>query len=147
MINVYWYIAYAIWAVINLYDLLYTEEKVCKKWLASNLIELNYEAVVVFGIFPAFLCFVIMGLLCIAAPFIILMFYRNRQAEMAHVNRTKRLIKSMVRQKWNQQLFKNADQACIVCLIDFDQDSEVTPLPCDVRHYFHTHCIEEWFRQ
>ena len=21
----------------------------------------------------------------------------------------------------------------------------VTPLPCDLRHYFHTKCIEEWY--
>lgn len=26
----------------------------------------------------------------------------------------------------------------------FYEDSMVTPLPCDIRHYFHTECIEEW---
>ena len=28
----------------------------------------------------------------------------------------------------------------------FSEDSEVTPLPCDIRHYFHTNCIEDWFK-
>ena len=23
----------------------------------------------------------------------------------------------------------------------------ITPLPCDVRHYFHTNCIEDWYSQ
>ena len=23
--------------------------------------------------------------------------------------------------------------------------SKVTPMPCDIRHVFHTKCIEEWF--
>ena len=25
-----------------------------------------------------------------------------------------------------------------------DEESMVTPLPCDIRHYFHTACIEQW---
>ena len=32
----------------------------------------------------------------------------------------------------------------MICLVNFDQDSMVTPLPCDIRHYFHTECIEKW---
>jgi len=27
---------------------------------------------------------------------------------------------------------------------DFLKDEEVTPLDCDVRHYFHTECIKVW---
>ena len=32
----------------------------------------------------------------------------------------------------------------MICLVNFDEDSLVTPLPCDIRHYFHTTCIEQW---
>ena len=32
----------------------------------------------------------------------------------------------------------------MICLVPFDEDSQVTPLPCDIRHYFHTACIEQW---
>jgi len=78
MVTVYWYLSYGAWATINMYDLIYTDEQACKKWLASNINELNYEAVVVFGIFPAFFVIFITGMLIIAAPFILLMFYRNR---------------------------------------------------------------------
>ena len=33
---------------------------------------------------------------------------------------------------------------CVICLGEYDRDSMVTVLPCDVRHYFHANCIEEW---
>lgn len=32
----------------------------------------------------------------------------------------------------------------MICLVNFDEDSIVTPLPCDIRHYYHTNCIEQW---
>ena len=32
----------------------------------------------------------------------------------------------------------------MICLVNFNEDSLVTPLPCDIRHYFHTSCIEQW---
>ena len=33
---------------------------------------------------------------------------------------------------------------CSIGLLDFDEKDEVTPLPCDSRHYFHTACITQW---
>ena len=33
---------------------------------------------------------------------------------------------------------------CVICLMDFEPDELVTALPCDYRHYFHTHCILNW---
>jgi hypothetical protein len=36
---------------------------------------------------------------------------------------------------------------CAICLMAFGEDDDVTPLPCDIRHYFHTACIEDWFKQ
>ena len=38
----------------------------------------------------------------------------------------------------------NEHLECSICLGDFGPDDHVTPLPCDVRHYFHTDCIKEW---
>ena len=32
----------------------------------------------------------------------------------------------------------------MICYVDFDENSLVTPLPCDIRHYFHTECIDQW---
>ena len=33
---------------------------------------------------------------------------------------------------------------CVICLEDFTKDDMVTALPCDHRHYFHSHCIRDW---
>ena len=38
----------------------------------------------------------------------------------------------------------NEHTECIICLEEFSVNELVTALPCDVRHYFHTHCIREW---
>ena len=35
---------------------------------------------------------------------------------------------------------------CSICLTEFDESSMVTVLPCDVRHYFHAKCIQDWSR-
>ena len=35
-------------------------------------------------------------------------------------------------------------EECVICLEVFKDLDEVTPLPCDIRHYFHSRCIEEW---
>ena len=31
-------------------------------------------------------------------------------------------------------------------MCDFEANDIVTPLPCDIRHVYHTTCIEKWFR-
>jgi hypothetical protein len=45
----------------------------------------------------------------------------------------------------NDAAFKNDE--CAICLDKFTDDCEVTPLPCNVKHYFHPDCIEDWFKQ
>lgn len=53
------------------------------------------------------------------------------------------MIGRLFRVQFNSNVFQ-AQESCMICLEDFDEDSQVTPLPCDIRHYFHTSCIEEW---
>ena len=31
-------------------------------------------------------------------------------------------------------------------MVPYKEDDYITPLPCDIRHYFHTDCIEDWFK-
>jgi E3 ubiquitin-protein ligase DOA10 len=58
----------------------------------------------------------------------------------------KNLINSLIKRKFDTNTFKNEDQ-CAICLGEYTEESEVTPLPCDYRHYFHTQCIESWFER
>lgn len=30
--------------------------------------------------------------------------------------------------------------------MEFSADSQITPLPCNIKHYFHTECIEQWLK-
>jgi hypothetical protein len=33
---------------------------------------------------------------------------------------------------------------CVVCLMDFEEEEEITHLPC--QHYFHSLCITKWLQ-
>jgi len=41
--------------------------------------------------------------------------------------------------------FKTYNECCI-CFVEFNADSMITPLPCNIKHYFHTDCIESWLK-
>ena len=55
------------------------------------------------------------------------------------------LIAQLSAMKYDSALFKN-EACCGICYGEFEKDEDVTPLPCDSRHFFHTTCIKEWFR-
>ena len=33
---------------------------------------------------------------------------------------------------------------CCICMVEYQVEDMVTPLPCDKRHFFHSECIERW---
>ena len=41
----------------------------------------------------------------------------------------------------------NDHDECTICLEEYTDECMVTPLPCDARHYFHSACIESWFKK
>ena len=32
-------------------------------------------------------------------------------------------------------------------MVEYEPEDEIIPLPCDVRHFFHAPCIENWLKQ
>ncbi len=36
---------------------------------------------------------------------------------------------------------------CAICTNEYTEEDDITPLPCNVSHYFHTSCIETWLKQ
>ena len=36
---------------------------------------------------------------------------------------------------------------CPICMVDFAESDEITPLPCDEKHYFHNECIKLWLEK
>jgi hypothetical protein len=55
----------------------------------------------------------------------------------------KAIFKNIASLKVDKNLLEDQDQ-CGICLLDFEEHDEVTPLPCDVRHVFHAQCVETW---
>ena len=37
-------------------------------------------------------------------------------------------------------------EACAICLVEFEEHHVVTPLSCDIKHYFHHECIKNWMK-
>ena len=47
--------------------------------------------------------------------------------------------------KYDKKDFKTSNE-CSICLLPFEEDEQVTPLPCPSRHCFHQSCITEWLK-
>ena len=39
------------------------------------------------------------------------------------------------------------EEDCAICLEGFNDESELTVLRCNAKHYFHNHCIEAWVKE
>jgi hypothetical protein len=59
------------------------------------------------------------------------------------------LMGALLHKKFDPDEFKEFTYAkeCMICMMDFGENDEVTPLPCSDKHYFHSMCIEQWLRQ
>lgn len=141
--NAFYNVSYGFWTIYNIMKILDLPHDAACKSNGTNVLELNYEVVIIFGVFPALVTsfFLTMGVLC--APYIFYIIYQNRQHENYQLNMSKRMVSALFRVKYDANVFQTQD-SCMICLVDFDEDSQVTPLPCDIRHYFHTSCIEQW---
>jgi hypothetical protein len=51
-----------------------------------------------------------------------------------------RVIKGLATREFNTEQF-SSQKECAICLFEFEPGQPVTPLSCDVKHYFHTECI------
>ena len=59
---------------------------------------------------------------------------------------SKSTILTKMARMFDRNKFKEHSE-CIICLEEFKPADRVTPLPCDIRHYFHSKCIEQWSKQ
>ena len=56
-----------------------------------------------------------------------------------------RVVSAIVRRHYNAEDFKQHTE-CSICTNEFLADDEVTPLPCNTAHYFHSACIAPWLK-
>lgn len=94
----------------------------------------------------AFLVICITSFLILFCPCIVYTlgkaYYDQRQA--AHL-KTK-VVKSLSKITYGQ-IKLDGQNECAICLGDFHDDQLITPLSCDIRHFFHFECIQQWMKQ
>lgn len=77
-INGFWNVAYGIWTIMNVLKISEMSfQKQCNPE-PGNLLELNYEVVIFFGIFPALVTAFFSIVLVLCFPYLIYLIYKNR---------------------------------------------------------------------
>jgi len=106
---------------------------------------LSVFAVIVCFILPqAFLVMVGIALLVIFSPCLIYSYYVHR-SEQNRLSETRQgVIDYTPKATYDKRRFWGISN-CVVCLVDFNEGDQVTPLRCDMRHTFHYECIVAWF--
>ena len=81
-LNAYWNVGYGIWTIMQINAIVSTPHTSTCQIRDANLLQLNYEVLIIFGVFPALitLFFVAMGVLC--CPYISYILYLNRREEL-----------------------------------------------------------------
>ena len=51
---------------------------------------------------------------------------------------------SLAKIRYSCATFKSTTSECAICLGEFSEGEKVSPLHCDIKHVFHTHCIKTW---
>jgi len=72
----------------------------------------------------------------------------NQLMEPVRVTLDDNDLNNIVSQKYStiQQDLRDRSLRCMICMDDFNDDSDVKLLPCDGQHIFCTECIENWLK-
>ena len=107
---------------------------------------LVYFLITIVIIPQAFLVICIFGFLVLFCPcltwVILKALYEQRERSMIK----ERVIGSLSKIPYDPIKFRH-QKNCTICFEDFQQDESITPLSCDIRHYFHTECIQTWMKE
>eukprot|EP00347_Sterkiella_histriomuscorum_P014851 403359283 len=107
---------------------------------------INFHLIVLYGIGRAMIITVIAALVVFFSPCIIFTAYSlHRQRQQQRVVKED-LIKNIFKVNFSRQIFPDTTD-CAICLGDLQENEIVTPLPCDMRHVYHSDCIIDWFKQ
>lgn len=56
------------------------------------------------------------------------------------------VINGLIKRNYNEEDFRKHTE-CVICMCEFGPDDEVSPLPCNIGHYFHSVCIQSWIKE
>ena len=77
-LNAFYNVTYGAWTMYNIYQITGLDHGESCKAHGTNILELNFEVAIIFGVFPALitLFFMTLGIFC--SPYIVYVFYMNR---------------------------------------------------------------------
>ena len=90
------------------------------------------------GYFEMMKCFCMGLFVCILVPYLIFAVRRARRPNWMPA--APRFIQALYKTKFNKEI-NQAQTECPICMVDYVESDEITPLPCDDKHYFHSKCI------
>lgn len=107
---------------------------------------INYEALVIIGLFFAIITIlmIITVFTCWPVGIILYINYLRNRRDAQEARRS--FIHSIFKVTYSKKSFGTIED-CPVCLEDFKEGDKVSPMPCDVRHVFHTSCVKKWLKK
>lgn len=54
--------------------------------------------------------------------------------------------KSALMHKQFSELESQSTTECVICMVGYEPADDVVVLPCNIGHYFHAECIEQWLK-
>lgn len=142
-LTVYYHATFGFWTLENFFRMVQAPPACGKTPL--NLLKIVYHLTLIIGAFPAIVF--ILGLVFFTCCIPYFVYERVQRASQLRQQqrKTTEMLRSMFKVKWNAKTLTYQDECCI-CLGEFKPKQNVVALPCDMKHYFHQNCIENWFK-
>ncbi len=88
------------------------------------------------------------GFVILCLPLIICYLWRAQGPQTDLSDQTiPKVLRKLTVTKFNPERFRNDENTCSICYVEYQMEDDVTPLSCNPNHYFHTKCIEEWIKR
>jgi hypothetical protein len=114
-------------------------------WKPFTWLYLNYYLLILIVIGPAMTLGIIIGIVIICSPCVAWISIKKCRTERANERNKTAVVDNLAKIKFDPSKFK-AQSDCVICLESFNEGEMVTPLPCSIKHYFHSKCIESWMK-
>ena len=106
---------------------------------------LNYYVILILVLGPALTLALGIVLLICCLPCILKELIKILKDERQRANLSERVINGLAKRTFNPKQF-TSQKECAICLSEFTEQDQVTTLSCDIKHYFHSACIENWIK-
>jgi hypothetical protein len=102
---------------------------------------INYYAVLLLTMGPACTLALATALCILCLPCLLQSLYKTMRDKRQREDLTEKVVNGLAQRTFNPEQFKSQKE-CAICIEEFVDGQKVTPLSCDVKHYFHTECIK-----